>query len=40
VANGTSWSNKGISCGLARKVTGSNKSGHGFTIGNGKYQKF
>lgn len=40
LANGTTWSRNGITCTLARKVTCHNTSGHGFTLGNGKYKSF
>jgi hypothetical protein len=40
LAGGTKWSTKGITCEVStgRTVTCTNKSGHGFTIGNGHYR--
>lgn len=40
LANGTTWNKNGITCLVNHKVTCTNKSGHGFTIGNGKYKPF
>ncbi|MGO9974868.1 MAG: hypothetical protein ACLP01_19110 [Solirubrobacteraceae bacterium] len=38
---GTVWSARGVTCTIAVKtVTCKNRSGHGFTIGNGKYKHF
>jgi hypothetical protein len=38
--NGTSWTGLGISCTAGKTVTCTNGSGHGFTIGDGKYKHF
>ncbi len=38
--NGTIWGEAGVRCKVAHKVTCTNTSGHGFTIGNGKYKSF
>ena len=38
--NGSSWSGVGVSCTVGATVTCRNQSGHGFTIGNGKYKPF
>jgi hypothetical protein len=40
LADGSKWSKDGITCTLNHKVTCKNTSGHGFTIGNGKYKSF
>ncbi len=41
LANGSSWSSLGVTCGIASKtVTCRNSAGHGFTIGTGKYKSF
>ena len=40
LADGSTWSKDGITCTVASKVTCRNTSGHGFTIGNGKYRSF
>ena len=40
LANGSTWSKAGITCTLGDRVTCKNTSGHGFTIGNGKYKPF
>ena len=40
LADGSTWSKNGITCTVAGKVKCKNKSGHGFTIGNGKYSPF
>ncbi len=41
LAKGTTWSALGVTCTVKTKtVTCKNKSGHGFTIGNGKYTHF
>ena len=38
--NGSIWEKHGITCTVAHKVTCTNESGHGFTIGKGKYRSF
>ena len=38
--NGTVWNRGGVKCTVFRKVTCTNRSGHGFMIGNGKYRSF
>lgn len=40
LSNGSTWSKNGIRCTLARKVRCTNRSHHGFTIGNGRYVPF
>ena len=41
LANGTVWSNRGVTCTLgAKTVTCKNGAHHGFTIGNGHYKSF
>ncbi len=41
LANGTKWSQRGVTCTLgAKTVTCKNGSHHGFTIGNGHYKSF
>jgi hypothetical protein len=40
LSNGTTWSGRGVTCTVAAKVKCTNESGHGFTIGNGKYKHF
>jgi hypothetical protein len=40
LANGSIWSRNGITCTVDHRVTCRNSSGHGFTIGNGKYRSF
>ncbi len=40
LADGSTWSRDGITCSVARRVTCRNTSGHGFTIGDGKYRSF
>jgi hypothetical protein len=41
LGTGRTWSKDGVTCNvLGKKVTCTNASGHGFTIGNRKYKKF
>jgi hypothetical protein len=41
LARGTTWKSIGVTCKIASKsVTCSNRSAHGFTIGNHKYKAF
>ncbi len=40
LANGSTWSRKGVTCSVGKTVTCKNTKGHGFTIGNGKYKHF
>ncbi len=40
LSNGTTWSSVGVTCKVGPTVTCTNGSGHGFTIGNGKYKPF
>ncbi len=40
LANGTSWSGRGVTCTTGATVTCKNASKHGFKIGNGKYKSF
>jgi hypothetical protein len=38
--NGTVWNRGGVKCTVFKKVTCTNRSGHGFMIGDGKYRSF
>ncbi len=41
LSSGATWSNLGVTCKVSgKKVTCTNTSGHGFTIGNLKYKSF
>jgi hypothetical protein len=40
LSNGSTWSSLGVTCKVGKTVTCTNKSGHGFTIGNGQYKSF
>jgi len=40
LSNGTTWSSVGVTCKLGKTVKCTNKSKHGFKIGNGKYKPF
>jgi hypothetical protein len=40
LVNGTIWRSVGVTCKLGSTVRCSNRSGHGFKIGNGKYKPF